>query len=103
MREVVMLVRLEELETRRAGGQWENKEAVHLRSRINQQLLAKYDALRKRFGAKFLTPLDHGCCAECHMTIPSIKAKLLSQDFVECDTCGRLVYDPELIFDSYLT
>lgn len=65
-----------------------------LRIDAGHTLLAKYETRKKYYGAGSVVPLHGNCCSGCWVA-QSQQTRLRAHDQVlECDHCGRLLYDP---------
>ncbi|MBN1517266.1 hypothetical protein JXA32_11950 [Candidatus Sumerlaeota bacterium] len=69
-----------------------------IRARISDPMLARYDSMKQRFGKSVMSPLQHGACSACHMQVSNAQRLKLAENVVICETCGRLIYDPEILY-----
>lgn len=72
------------------------KELEELRKNVDAALLARYEKL-KSYHANPIAKVVNNKCGGCNMSIPMVTLKRLSTTdaIVECDNCGRLLYDVE--------
>ena len=74
-----------------------------LRAAIEPAVLAQYDAARVRHGLQALVPVRSQGCGACHMSLSSLKKATVQLSIIECEYCGRLIYDSELIYADPLS
>jgi predicted nucleic acid-binding Zn-ribbon protein len=60
--------------------------------------LRRYEMATKRLGADAVAPIERGACSRCHVLLPR-QPKTLADDIYQCESCGRILYDPEVAFD----
>ena len=97
------LLKLHELEFAKDTSDSLKEESQQIRSDMAPTELAKYDALRARFGEMVLVPSQGGACSACHMAMSRIQQSASKLNIVVCEHCGRMVYDPELQYQSTLS
>ena len=95
------LLRLQSCEFRGNGHVLRGKEkhemgaAVHrLRSRLSVQVLHEYDYRKRRFGKESVVPVEDSICSGCHIILSQQTLRLSYGRLIECEHCGRLVYNP---------
>ncbi len=61
---------------------------------VDEDLLARYERLKKSKGATVVVGIDHGACGGCHMRVPAqiIVSCRAAQEIVTCPNCGRILY-----------
>jgi uncharacterized protein len=72
-----------------------SKERSELASRIEEDLLHRFDRLFKSKGDAAVVALEHEVCTGCHMkvtTATAIRVKA-GKEIVSCEQCGRILYD----------
>ena len=64
-------------------------------SRLDQALLSRYRAIKQHCTPPMAKLVD-GQCGGCFMSLPSatLRELKLGEKTVECDNCGRILYDP---------
>ena len=71
------------------------KQLEELSKSVNKQMLAKYMQESKE-KSKVFVPEVNGKCGGCRMEISAGKMnKLRSSNFIECENCGRIIYNDE--------
>ena len=66
-----------------------------LRADLSIQVLREYDFRKQRYGSRCVVPIERGICTGCQVT-PSLQTNRAAQyQIVECEHCGRLLYNPE--------
>jgi predicted nucleic acid-binding Zn-ribbon protein len=64
-------------------------------SGVPQELLTRYEQLRKKLGGTGAARLIGGSCGGCHLTLPSMEVdrirKALPDAIITCDQCGRIL------------
>jgi predicted nucleic acid-binding Zn-ribbon protein len=78
-------VRLEEL----------TKERAEIATKIDEDLLGRFERLFKSKGDAVVVPLEHEVCTGCHMKVTTQTAHRAKagKEIVSCDNCGRILYD----------
>jgi len=74
-----------------------SKERAELATRIDEDLLNRFDRLFKSKGDAAVVALEHEVCTGCHMkvtTATSMRVKA-GKEIVSCEQCGRILYDAE--------
>lgn len=94
------LIRYHELTTESPseGTPVRTSEEFRLLQSIPQDLQKRYLRVHKRYNASAVTTLERGICTGCHMRQPAA-APEVAEDVHECQSCGRLLYDPDVAFD----
>jgi predicted nucleic acid-binding Zn-ribbon protein len=72
-----------------------SKERADLATKIDEDLLNRFDRLFKSKGDAAVVALEHEVCTGCHMkvttaTVMRVKA---GKEIVSCEQCGRILYD----------
>ena len=96
MNEITTLVDLYEAEFEDGRS---DAELEIYRSQLQPEMLARYDSLKQRFGKSVLIKITNGACEACHMHLPGTRILITQTKIVDCESCGRLLYDPEVLFD----
>lgn len=70
------------------------QEREILRSQIDANALATYDALRRSKGGTPLAPMKDSACQICRVAVPLKKAQLIERQegLILCEGCGRILY-----------
>ncbi len=70
------------------------KERADLASRVEEDLLTRYERLFASKGDAAVVALDHEVCMGCHMKITTQTAVRVKSDreIMNCDQCGRILY-----------
>jgi uncharacterized protein len=93
--------KLEELNKKTAVLEAQRQE---LSSRIEKDLLVKYEFLKSRKSGVAITPVIEGICQMCHINIPPQRFHELirCKELMSCPNCNRLMYwgDDELYFKA---
>ena len=74
-----------------------SKERAELATRIDEDLLNRFDRLFKSKGDAAVVALEHEVCTGCHMkvTIATAMRVKTGKEIVSCEQCGRILYDAE--------
>ena len=74
-----------------------SKERVELATRIDEDLLNRFDRLFKSKGDAAVVALEHEVCTGCHMKVTTATAMRVKagKEIVSCEQCGRILYDAE--------
>ena len=74
-----------------------NRERGDLASKIDEDLLGRFERLFKSKGDAVVVPLEHEVCTGCHMKVTTQTAHRAKagKEIVSCENCGRILYDPE--------
>jgi predicted nucleic acid-binding Zn-ribbon protein len=73
------------------------QERAELATRIDEDLLDRFDRLFESKGDVAIVPIEHGICTGCHMkvtTATAVHAKA-GKEIVSCEQCGRILYEGE--------
>lgn len=70
-------------------------EAERCRSEVDPALLAKYERLKRRFGAGVLAEVQNGTCSGCRIALPKTLIARLKHGIAFCEHCGRIIYDAD--------
>ena len=72
------------------------KERQELASKIDEDVLERFERLFGSKGDSAIVAIEHGICTGCHMklTIATVKAAEAGKDIVNCEQCGRILYIP---------
>ena len=64
--------------------------------KIAPELLSRYRAIKEHCAPPMARLVD-GQCSGCFMSLPSatLRELKLGEKTVECDNCGRILYDPK--------
>jgi len=73
------------------------KEREELGSKIDEDLLDRFDRLFESKGDAAVVALEHNVCTGCHMkvTTATVAHAKAGKEIVSCEQCGRIVYVPE--------
>jgi uncharacterized protein len=75
--------------------QRERKERAALVSEVPDELLARYEQLRRKLGGTGAARLVGGSCGGCHLQLPAMELdrvrKAQPDAIVYCDQCGRIL------------
>ncbi len=74
-----------------------SKERAELATRIDEDLLNRFDRLFKSKGDAAVVALEHEVCTGCHMKVTTATAMRVKagKEIVSCEQCGRILYDAE--------
>ena len=80
------------LETRL--GELSNERAA-LASRIDEDLLGRFERLFASKGDAAVVAVEHGVCTGCHMKVTTATASRVQagKEIVSCEQCGRILYE----------
>ena len=73
------------------------KEREDLGTKIDEDLLDRFDRLFESKGDAAVVALEHNVCTGCHMkvTTATVAHAKAGKEIVSCEQCGRIVYVPE--------
>lgn len=97
---IVALLRLQELESEH-GSLPETEEVLRLQQVLSPRLRSRLIAARRRHPANPIVPVERGSCTGCHVQLPKQKTEL-APDVYHCESCSRVLYDPEVAFEHSL-
>ncbi|PYJ39485.1 MAG: hypothetical protein DME81_03365 [Verrucomicrobia bacterium] len=71
------------------------KERAELASKIDEDLLGRFERLFKSKGDAVVVALEHEVCTGCHMKVTTQTAHRAKagKEIVSCENCGRILYD----------
>lgn len=73
-----------------------SKERAELASKVDEDLLNRFERLFKSKGDAAIVAVEHGVCTGCHMklTTATVKGVEAGKEIVSCEQCGRILYEP---------
>jgi uncharacterized protein len=73
------------------------KERTELATKIDEDLLDRFDRLFESKGDAAVVALEHNVCTGCHMkvTTATVMHAKAGKEIVSCEQCGRILYVPE--------
>ena len=71
------------------------KERAEIASKIDEDLLGRFERLFKSKGDAVVVALEHEVCTGCHMKVTTQTAHRAKagKEIVNCENCGRILYD----------
>jgi uncharacterized protein len=71
------------------------KERAELATKIDEDLLDRFDRLFESKGDAAIVAVEHGICTGCHMKVTTATAVSVraGKEIVSCEQCGRILYD----------
>jgi uncharacterized protein len=71
------------------------KERETLASKIDGDLLHRFERLFNSKGDAVIVAVEHGVCTGCHMKVTTATASQVKagKEIVSCENCGRILYD----------
>jgi len=71
------------------------KERETLASKIDGDLLHRFERLFNSKGDAVIVAVEHGVCTGCHMKVTTATASQVKagKEVVSCENCGRILYD----------
>jgi len=72
-------------------------ERSNLATKIDEDLLARFESLFKSKGDAVVVAIEHGVCTGCHMKVTTATAAGVKagKEIVSCENCGRILYDAQ--------
>jgi hypothetical protein len=72
-------------------------ERSNLATKIDEDLLGRFERLFKSKGDAAVVAIEHGVCTGCHMkvTIATAAQVRAGKEIINCDNCGRILYDAQ--------
>lgn len=73
------------------------KERTEFASKIDEDLLNRFERLFQSKGDAVVVALEHEVCTGCHMKVTTATAMQVKagKEIVSCEQCGRILYDAE--------
>jgi uncharacterized protein len=73
------------------------KERAELATKIDEDLLDRFDRLFESKGDAAIVALEHNVCTGCHMkvTTATVMHAKAGKEIVSCEQCGRILYVPD--------
>lgn len=73
------------------------KERTELATKIDEDLLDRFDRLFESKGDAAIVALEHNVCTGCHMkvTTATVMHAKAGKEIVSCEQCGRILYSSE--------
>ncbi|HJX24998.1 MAG TPA: C4-type zinc ribbon domain-containing protein, partial [Chthoniobacterales bacterium] len=73
------------------------KERAELATKIEEDLLDRFDRLFESKGDAAIVALEHNVCTGCHMkvTTATVMHAKAGKEIVSCEQCGRILYSAE--------
>lgn len=73
------------------------KERAELATKIDEDLLDRFDRLFESKGDAAIVALEHNVCTGCHMkvTTATVMHAKAGKEIVNCEQCGRILYSAE--------
>ena len=74
-----------------------SKDSTELASKIDEDLLNRFERLFKSKGDAVVVALEHEVCTGCHMKVTAATAAYVraGKEIVNCENCGRILYDAQ--------
>jgi len=71
------------------------KQRTELASKIDEDLLDRFDRLFESKGDAAVVAVEHGICTGCHMKVTTATAMHVKagKEIVSCEQCGRILYN----------
>ena len=71
------------------------KESAELSTKIDEDLLDRFNRLFESKGDAAIVAVEHGICTGCHMKVTTATAMAVKagKEIVSCEQCGRILYD----------
>ncbi len=72
-------------------------ERSSLATKIDEDLLGRFERLFKSKGDAAVVAIEHGVCTGCHMKVTTATAAGVKagKEIVSCENCGRILYDAQ--------
>ena len=72
-------------------------ERSDLATKIDEDLLARFERLFKSKGDAAVVAIEHGVCTGCHMKVTTATAASVKagKEIVSCENCGRILFDAQ--------
>jgi len=72
-------------------------ERSDLATKIDEDLLARFERLFKSKGDAAVVAVEHGVCTGCHMKVTTATAAQVKagKEIVSCENCGRILFDAQ--------
>ena len=72
-------------------------ERSDLATKIDEDLLARFERLFKSKGDAAVVAIEHGVCTGCHMKVTTATAAQVKagKEIVSCENCGRILFDAQ--------
>ena len=75
------------------------QEREKLAQQIDPEVRQRYQTLRERLGGNAVAVVEQKACSVCHTLLTPYTLKRLETEeaLITCESCGRLLYDPNLV------
>lgn len=73
-------------------------ETPRLLQAMSPNLTARYMKTFRRYGKDAVVPMERGICMGCFMRQPTNSPEV-DEDIHQCESCGRLLYSPDVAFE----
>jgi predicted nucleic acid-binding Zn-ribbon protein len=75
------------------------QEREKLAQQIDPEVRQRYQTLRERLGGIAVAVVEQKACSVCHtlLTPYTLKRLEIEEALITCESCGRLLYDPNLV------
>lgn len=90
---VSALLRLQELE-QNSKNSCSKEEIGKLKSNLSDELMHRYEYLRKKFGKTAVVPVKNKLCYGCYIT-NAAQSKPIEEGVYVCEHCGRMMLDSQ--------
>ena len=72
------------------------KESAELATKIDEDLLDRFNRLFESKGDAAVVAVEHGICTGCHMKVTTATAMQVKagKEIVSCEQCGRILFEP---------
>ncbi|MFP4379823.1 MAG: hypothetical protein ACLFUS_04895 [Candidatus Sumerlaeia bacterium] len=94
-KKLLSLQSLEFDEDKKNGNNSREKTIEKLRSAVSAQTLHNYDIKKKRYGSNSVVAIENGHCSGCNVSLSLKTVRESNSHVVECEHCGRLLYNPK--------
>jgi predicted nucleic acid-binding Zn-ribbon protein len=73
-----------------------NRERAEVATKVDEDLLDRFDRLFASKGDAVVVALEHDVCTGCHMKVTTATAMhaRVGKEIVSCEQCGRILYTP---------
>ena len=76
------------------------KEIKRCESELPPEVLKRYHQMEEQYGETALVPIANNVCTGCFIKQPNLGVKEITDQIYQCQYCGRLMYNPQDLYDE---
>ena len=75
-------------------------EKTRCEEELSLDLLKRYQILEERHGESAVVPVTNSICGGCFIRQPNSGMNEIASQLYQCQHCGRILYDPEDLYEE---